>query len=128
MMVPLLAAVAYGFAKGFSQRGRESFHPEQDLFGPLKEELVYRGIPFWTASKLPYGSTAVAFAADHVASELNGNTLAANGAVARFGDVLLGGLLYEVAFRQFGIFGAAASHVAHNLAIGVGSKARRKLR
>lgn len=128
MIFPVIASVAYGFIKGLSSSGRDTFNAEQDLYGPVKEELVYRGAPLWAAPNLPFGSTAVAFAADHVASELKGHTLEASAVAARFGDVLLGGLLYETAFRRFGIVGAAAAHVAHNMAISWGTKARRKIR
>lgn len=127
-MIPFVASLAYGFIKGLSSSGRDTFNAEQDVYGPVKEEFVYRGAPLWAAPNLPFGSTAVAFAADHVAAELKGNTLDANAIAARFGDVLLGGLLYETAFRRFGIVGAVASHVAHNMAISWGTKARRKIR
>jgi hypothetical protein len=121
----VLASAAYGFLKGLTQVGRERFHAEQDLFGPAKEEFLYRGVPLWAAPNLPYGSTAVTFAADHVMGELKRGSLQPNAAAARFGDVLLGGALYETAFRQFGLLGAIGAHVAHNLAIGWGTRARR---
>lgn len=131
MIVPVLASIAFGFIKGLTQSGREKFHAEQDLYGPVKEEFLYRGAPLWAAPNLPYGSTAVSFAADHVFSEVRQQGAApldAREVAGRFGDVLLGGLLYETAFRQFGIVGAAAAHVAHNVAVSWGTKARRKLR
>jgi hypothetical protein len=126
-MLPVLAAAAYGFVKGLSQQGREAFHPQQDLFGPIKEEFVYRGMPLWAFSGLPYGSTAVTFAADHVMGDLRSGAISPHAAAARFGDVLLGGVLYESAFRQFGFLGAAAAHIVHNMAVSWGTRARKHL-
>ncbi len=123
-MIPVLASAALGFIKGLSQAGRESFNPKQDIFGPIKEEFVYRGLPLWAMPNLPYGSTAVTFAADHVLSDLKNGTLSPHAAAARFGDVLLGGTLYESAFRQFGLLGAVAAHVAHNSFIALGARVR----
>lgn len=123
-MWPVFAAVAFGFVKGFSSGGREAFNLETDLWGPAREEAVYRG-PLWLFPKLPYGSTAVVFAADHVVSDMKHDGLTDAGQIAaRFGDVLLGGLAYESAMRRHGILAAIASHMAHNLAVAVGSRAR----
>ncbi len=129
---PFLASVALGFVKGLTaQRNEEPFHLEQDFMGPIKEELIYRGAPLWLKPNLPFGSTAVIFAADHLRSDyleaVKHNTAPPTSmqTAARFGDVLLGGALYEASFRQFGILGAIGSHVAHNLAVRWGSKVRR---
>ncbi len=131
---PLFGAIALGFAKGLTAaRGEERpFNLEQDFMGPVKEELIYRGAPLWIKPNLPFGSTAVIFAADHLRSDYlqatkhNLPTPTAPQVAARFGDVLLGGLTYEAAMRgPFGILGAFASHIAHNWAVGLGAKVRR---
>jgi len=122
---PVLASAAFGFLKGFLVRGGpRDFDARMDFFGPVKEELVYRGAPLWALPGLPFGTTAVAFAADHVMSDNRNSPMTTREMVARFGDVLLGGCLYESAFRESGIFGAVASHMAHNMACGWGSRAR----
>ncbi len=129
---PFIASLALGFAKGLTaKRNEEPFSLEQNFVGPVKEEFVYRGAPLWLKPNLPFGSTAVIFAADHIRGDYLENVRhnlpppSASEIAARFGDVLLGGLLYESSFRQFGILGAIASHVGHNLAVGWGAKVRR---
>lgn len=130
---PLLGAIALGFAKGLTaRRDEEPFNLEQNFVGPAKEEFIYRGIPLWLKPNLPFGSTAVIFAADHLRSDYaeamkhNLPQPTASQVAARFGDVLLGGLTYEAAMRgPFGILGAISAHVLHNAGVHWGSKVRR---
>lgn len=126
---PMLASLALGFFKGLTDEKESQFHPEMDFIGPVKEELVYRGLPLWAKPNLPFGTTAAIFAVDHIFSDYGrsvqeGVPMSRLEIVARFGDVLLGGMLYEQSFRSFGILGAIASHVGHNVACGLGSKVR----
>jgi hypothetical protein len=60
------------------------------------------------------------FAADHVFSEKH--TLGSG--AFRFADVFLGGMLYQRAFREHGLFGAVAAHTLHNLAVAAGAGVR----
>ena len=126
----LLASAVLGFLKGFlepqSAGPSSGFSFETDIWGPAREELIYRAAPLWAFPKLPYGSTAVVFAVDHVLSDFTADkgTLTPTVALARFGDVLLGGLIYERAFRKHGIGLAVGSHSLHNLAVSLGAKLR----
>jgi membrane protease YdiL (CAAX protease family) len=122
---PVLVSAAFGFLKGFLVRGEpRGFDARMDFFGPVKEELVYRGAPLWALPGLPFGTTAVAFAVDHVMSDNRNSPMTTREMVARFGDVLLGGVLYETAARNSGIAMAIASHCAHNFSVSVGSRMR----
>jgi len=125
VLASLLASVAFGFAKGFMSKGEpRPFNAQMDFMGPIKEELIYRGAPLWAAPGLPFGATAVTFAVDHIIHDYRQQPMPLREVVARFGDVLLGGLLYERSMRTSGIAGAIASHVGHNLACAFGSRAR----
>ncbi len=117
-----------GLVKGLTGDDEGGVSLERDLWGPAKEELFYRGAPLWAFPKLPYGSTAVVFAADHVLDDFKNPEAdySATDAAARFGDVLIGGLLYESAFRSHGIVAAIAAHSVHNLAVGLGARLRGK--
>lgn len=124
-MIPVLAALALGFVKGWVNPGNTSFNLQSDVYAPIKEELLYRGGPLWLFPNLPFGVTALAFAVDHVLDDLKSSTPATTGdLVGRFGDVLFGGLAYEAAYRRHGIFAAIAAHSAHNAAITLGSQVR----
>jgi hypothetical protein len=128
---PLIASLALGFVKGLTEDKVSRFNPEMDFIGPVKEELIYRGLPLWVKPNLPFGSTAAVFAIDHIAHDMTragreGTMMQPLEIAARFGDVLLGGMLYESSFRSFGILGAIASHVSHNVACGLGSRARHR--
>lgn len=126
-MWPLLAGAAFGLVKGFTSKRALPFNAQHDLWGPAREEVVYRAAPLWLFPNLPFGSTAVTFAADHVLSDSRHSTgMGATELLARFGDVLLGGAIYESAFRRFGLLGAIAAHAAHNVGVGLGSRARNK--
>lgn len=96
------------------------------LESATKEELLYRGALGFLGSKLPAGAGAVIFAADHVLN--NGEQHSFGSGAVRFADVFLGGLLYERAFKSYGLLGAVAAHTAHNLAVaaGIGLKRRPK--
>lgn len=130
MIGPALAAIAFGLAKGFAtprSQPSSGFRLHQDFLGPLREEVQYRGAPFAAfGSSLPYGATAASFAADHVVSDLRHTPMTTAQVIGRLGDVLLGGLAYESAYRQSGLVGAVLSHMGHNLAVGVGERLRRK--
>jgi len=126
MLGPVLASLAFGFIKGLTNPNERQVNLEMDFFGPAKEEIVYRGLPFMAfgTHAVPFGGTAAAFAVDHILSDSRHTPMTGMEAFARFGDVLLGGFLYETAARQSGILGAIASHCAHNFACGMGSRVR----
>lgn len=124
-MIPIVAALALGFVKGWSTPGNVGLNLQSDVYGPIKEELIYRGGPLWLFPNLPFGVTALAFAVDHVLDDLKSPSPGTTGElVGRFGDVLFGGLCYEAAYRRHGIFAAIAAHSAHNAAITLGSNSR----
>ena len=134
-MIPaLLGSLALGLVKGLTS-GPSSDEPsdfslQQDLVGPVTEELIYRGAPLWLWPKIPFGSTAIVIAAAHLeddwlAAQKAGKTLTPGQVLARLGDTFLGGLLYETAMRQSGIGAAVGAHAAHNIAITLGSRMRR---
>ena len=131
MLVPILGSIALGLVKGLTSDG-PALTPnlKTDLWGPINEELLYRG-PLWLFPKLPYGSTAVLFAADHLLDDaravaVDGDVPTAWEVVARFGDVFLGGWAYEVAMRESGILAAIAAHLGHNNALSIGTRLRSK--
>lgn len=126
----LVASAVLGLLKGVlvpSSAGEPTgFSFEHDVWAPTREELLYRAAPLWAFPRLPYGSTAVVFAADHVLDDLKETPPPTAGqAAARFGDVFLGGLLYETAFRRQGVVAAIAAHMLHNAAVALGARVRR---
>ena len=126
-MNPVLLSAAFGLLKGATM-ATHSRSPNftMDVAGPLFEEAIYRGLPLYTfGNRVPRGLTALHFAADHVFSEHRLFGLDGAQAAARFADVFAGGLLYEMAFRRWGLLGAFAAHAAHNFMCGVGAKVRR---
>jgi len=128
---PMLASLALGFVKGLTADRASHFNPEMDFIGPVREELIYRGLPLWAKPNLPFGSTAAVFAIDHIAHDMTragreGEVMQPLEIAARFGDVLLGGCMYEAAARgPGGILAAIGCHVGHNVACGLGSRVRR---
>ena len=128
-MLPLVAAAAlFGFVKGVALRGPfRGPNLEADVIGPLQEELLFRAAPLWAFPELPYGTTALVFAVEHVFNDrhaMDAPFPSATHLLARLGDVLLGGLLYESAMRKSGFLAAAAAHSLHNMAVGVGAKVK----
>lgn len=128
MLGPVLASAAFGLLKGFATpRGQSSsFSFVADVWGPVREEATYRAAPFRAFGDVPHGSTAAAFAADHLFSDMRQQPMTAAQLVGRFGDVLLGGYIYEKSYRAYGILGAVASHVIHNVAVTAGERLRRR--
>lgn len=126
MFAPFFGSLVLGFVKGLTSKPGEEqpFNVQMDMIGPMKEEFLYRGAPLWAAPGLPYGTTAVSFAIDHILHDARRGPMTGSQMLSRFGDVLLGGLAYESAFRSSGIIGAIASHSGHNLAVGLGSRLR----
>lgn len=131
-MNPIVLAGLHGLVAGFAvgpeidARGRRvkpKGRAYAELGAPIVEETLYRALPLMGfGSALPKGATALAFAADHVRGEWAEHS--AGSAALRFGDVFLGGLLYESAFRRFGWLGAIGAHMAHNIFVGVGRTLR----
>ena len=124
---PFLCAAALGAIKGFGVRAAVPSGPRPRLvvkhllapvvFGPAAEEVIYRVLPnILSPRALPLAATPFAFAADHVLPEMRAG-LAPKAALMRFADVFLGGLLYELSYRQYGYFGAVAAHGLHNLCV-----------
>ena len=128
-MTPLIASIIFGFIKGLTVEGgseEEDFSWNTDLWGPAKEEFMYRAVPLKLVPKLPYGTTAIFFAADHLMDDYKaGYQLDAKQVLARLGDTFFGGLTYETAFRRHGYLAALACHASHNVAVGLGSRLRR---
>ena len=130
---PYLAAAAFGLIKGLTSGPADDEHEftlEHNFIGPVKEEVIYRGVPLWVKPNLPTGSTAAVFAIDHILHDMRMHSLAGTHMkpmelVARLGDVFLGGMLYEAAFRGSGILGAIGAHTIHNAGVTLGSKVRR---
>jgi len=125
---PILLSAAFGLLKGATIAAHER-EPSLvlDVAGPLYEEAIYRAVPLYTfGNRVPRGFTALHFAVDHVFSEHQRLGLNGPAAALRFADVFAGGLLYEMAFRRWGLFGAFAAHAAHNFMCGFGSKVRRR--
>lgn len=127
-MNPVVASALFGFVKGFMSKGKPPDGSVATHFaGPIYEEMAYRALPIAIfGDKLPNGWTALAFAIDHLSGEVQKHHYTTEATVARFADVFLGGVLYERAYRRWGLFGAVASHVLHNIAVNAGSKARGK--
>jgi len=125
MISPILLSAAFGFIKGFtSSEPSTGFDVEQDLWGPTKEELIFRG-PLWIFPKVPYGATALFFAGEHILSDQKESPqMTPLEVVARLGDVFLGGMLYELAMRRGGMLSAIGAHAAHNNAIRWGEQLR----
>ncbi len=115
MLGSFLASAAFGLVKGLTAApgAARGFSAEQDFIGPVRAVRFKR---------------AVTFAVDHVLSDSRKGPMTTKELVGRFGDVLLGGLLYEKSFRSAGLLGAIASHSAHNLFVGVGSHIRSRFK
>ena len=103
------------------------FSLESELLAPLTEEALYRLLPLTLFPNLPFGATAIWFAVDHVFDDVRryqnscgSNPMTLGQMVARFGDVLLGGVCYEYAMRRDGYLAAVAAHSAHNAAVAAG--------
>lgn len=119
-MNPIFLSGLFGLAKGLVSHGRglpSADRSHAQFRAPVVEEAVFRKLPFVLFGRaLPAGYTAAGFALAHVSDEqLNGAS-----ALTRFADVFAGGLLYENAFKQYGLLGAIAAHAAHNIAVGLG--------
>lgn len=109
-MNPILASALFGLTKGMLREGPPSLpFGKVVVTGPVMEEVLYRAVP--KLAGVPSTVSALGFAVDHVKSEGRSNDL------ARFADVFAGGLLYESAYKQFGLLGAIAAHASHNLAL-----------
>lgn len=126
-MNPIVASAAFGFLKGlWAGRRLHTLEPVAHVMGPLREELLYRALPFAAlGAALPRGATALPFAFDHVLGEAGRHGYTGRQVAARFADTLLGGLLYEAAFRQWGLLGAVAAHASHNIMCSYGQRAGR---
>lgn len=124
-MIPFVASLLLGFVKGWSSPvGVGPMNLETDVYGPIKEEALYRG-PLMIFPNVPFGTSAVIFAVDHILDDLKSTTPSSSGdLVARFGDVLFGGVAYESAMRKHGIFAAIGCHAAHNIFVSLGAQAR----
>jgi len=120
---PIVLAGLHGILGGLvvakgPQRRRSGY---QSFGAPVIEEVLFRGVP--GALGVPGGVSTAAFAGAHAVDDPEHTD------PVRLGDVVLGSLIYQAAFKQFGIVGAIGAHVAHNLAVGLGqSLVRRKKR
>jgi membrane protease YdiL (CAAX protease family) len=104
MFAELLASAAFGFVKGlYDKRGARA---HSSFAGAVVEETLFRGL-------LPPAAGLAGFVASHRPKT-----------AARAADVALGGLLYGSAMKRFGLLGAMCAHVAHNVCIGLGRRAK----
>lgn len=136
-MNPIVLAAAFGFLKGYFVARRSPEQPADGsrwlthvVMGPLWEEAVYRAIPLYTTgTMLPRGWTAVPFALEHVLQESEvGMHQTTGSTLTRFADTFFGGVLYELAFRRFGLLGAVVAHSLHNVSTFAGAKTARRWR
>lgn len=124
-MNPILVSAAFGLVKGLltrsacqqdaeCARSTSTLHSATGRFaGALSEELQYRLMPHVISrGTLAPGATALPFGLAHV----NPHAPAKHNAM-RVLDAAVGGLLYESAFRAFGLWGAVAAHALHNFAL-----------
>lgn len=136
---PVLVSALHGLLKGALNARVNPTAPiegasfKHSLVGPIKEEIIYRALPLYFGSalskRMPTGWTAVPFALEHVVQEsARGLHQTTGSAFGRFADVFLGGVLYEKAFREWGILGAVAAHCLHNVCHDVGMRAARGAR
>lgn len=122
-MNPLLLSAAFGLAKGLAEEpGKRSSRLDATthLVAPVIEEVAFRVVPSFAGA--PASLAAAAFTADHVLRELPNHTPAS--LAWRFADTATGAYLYQAAFKRFGFLGAVAAHVAHNIAVSAGRRAR----
>lgn len=122
-MNPIVLAALHGYAKGYAfGRGAGSIHPAQAMvFGPIKEELSYRGGLAATTAGFADWASAAAFAFSHFDPT-------ADHGMRNFKmlDAFAGGLLYAKAFREYGLFGAVAAHAIHNMMTMAGAGERKR--
>lgn len=102
-MYELLASAAFGFVKGLYSRPSRA---HVSFAGPIIEEVLFRGL-------MSPGAGLAGFVASHKPKT-----------AIRAADVAFGGLLYGSAYRRFGLLGACAAHIAHNVSISLGRSAR----
>ena len=113
-MNPIMIAALHGLVKGYAFKTAPTKNAlEQNIIGPLKEELTFRAIP---GPNAPGWVTAAPFALAHYRPGMD-----TDWAMFRMADAFAGGLLYHAAYKEFGIFGAWAAHALHNIMVGVGS-------
>lgn len=124
-MRALLLAGLSGFMKGAMGMHTAPARGFADVVtSAATEEVAYRAIPATIAAAMgreaPRGLGALVFAADHLLDDrIHG--VNRGGGLGRFADVLLGGLIYEDAYKSHGVLGAIAAHVAHNMAVQFGA-------
>jgi len=127
---PLALAGLFGFVKGLlashqpTASGPHWLHSV--VAAPIYEEAIFRMVPLqFSGNNLPVGWTGVPFALEHVIQESK-HGMSTSRMFARFTEVAFGGMLYELAYRKWGLLGAAASHSGHNFGVKLGNRIARK--
>lgn len=126
---PFLLAALQGLAKGLFANRSTVIDADggYSVFGaPVIEETMYRWAPEQFAEAagktMPQGLSAAIFAIDHaVEAADDGDTTSQ--VLMRLTDVFLGGLVYEKAFKAYGLLGAIGAHALHNLSTRIAVKA-----
>lgn len=119
-MIEILASAAFGYAKGYAVGPRAapvngfSVH----VAAPVAEEVMYRA----GMKQLGGFASSAVFALDHVVGKGSAGMTPGQRAV-RFADAFAGGILYHRAFAKYGLFGAIAAHMAHNVCASLGRSA-----
>lgn len=114
-MNPIALAGLLGLAKGFvAGQGsvRRHNHLGSFLVAPLLEEATFR-VP-----QVHPALSSAAFAAAHMTPGLMKGDPGFS--AYRFAEVFAGGLIYDLAFKRFGLLGAVGAHALHNVACSLG--------
>jgi membrane protease YdiL (CAAX protease family) len=107
-MNPVALAGAWGFLKGLvAGRPGDTMALGDFLAAPVIEEMMFR------APQLPVGLSSAAFAAAHLTVPMIKHDPAFS--AYRFAEVFAGGVLYDMAYKRWGLAGAAGTHMLHNL-------------
>lgn len=108
MLNPAALAGMWGFAKGLvAGRPMDQIPFGSFISGPVVEEMMFR------APQLHPALSSAAFAAAHLTTDM---IKADPGFSAyRFAEVFAGGLMYDQAFKKWGLFGAIGTHALHNV-------------
>lgn len=115
-MNPIAAAGGWGLIKGLVA-GRRSLRDHVSLgefvTGPVIEEMMFR------APQIHPALSSAAFAAVHLTPGMVRDDPSFS--LFRFAEVFAGGLLYDRAYKSYGLTGAVGAHFLHNVACTLGA-------
>lgn len=115
-MNPVALAGIFGFLKGMAAGGpavRRHNHLGAYLMGPILEETAFR------APQMHPALSSAAFAAVHLSPGMLRKD--PEFSAYRFAEVFAGGLIYDAAFKRYGLMGAVGTHCLHNIACTLGA-------